>query len=305
MRRCLVATLVTVLLTSGCVAGTYKPPYVPIKCVIGLRTVECKVDRSIVTQFGEFGVELDVFHTDRAYLNQRSDDVYILVIRHLGSSVVVDTVYQIPADRELTLAGDGPFLVEFGHRRAFADVSNGKVTLLELRDPNDPQSSLQLGVSPAPALVPGIQRTNSVPKPTGGMVQPPNSGGRTSPGTDVTANPPAQTTVPPARQLVDLGGFSGSRDLNAYCRSQGFKEAYVSGNWICRGSDTDDLEPHADLNMFAACVWAYPNKPSCRRPNLRWTIRVEVLRLLVIGATVPEVTVGDRPLLAARRTHLT
>ena len=71
---------------------------------------------------------------------------------------------------------------------------------------------------------------------------------------------PATWPVQPAPSGEVLGGFSNAKDLNPYCISQGFTEAYFSGgSWICRGKadGTSDTHPQWPLRMDSACEWAY------------------------------------------------
>jgi hypothetical protein len=63
----------------------------------------------------------------------------------------------------------------------------------------------------------------------------------------------------------ELGGFAGARDLNHYCMSRGYKEAYTSkggsrarDNWICRGGPNSDVDPQSDyIEFVAACAWSH------------------------------------------------
>jgi len=124
---------------------------------------------------------------------------------------------------------------------------------------------------PAPAATPQAHGPVSSPPPSTTAPASVPTGPTAAPSSTGPTAAPSSTGPTAAPSPTVLGGFSDQRDLNHYCISLSYEEAYVStgsalpayNNWKCRGwagmasTVSSDQRQSDYIDFGAACRWAY------------------------------------------------
>lgn len=139
----LVVTACTLAACDGADAGvSYKPPVLPMECLITLKEISCSIQGSVTTPIGTFGLETDILHRPHEQeVTSPGETPGALIVRHRTGGTVRDTLYSTPAGRGLTVTGNGRFRIDQFGSRTLVDVSDGTTTELLIKDSAEPDPS--------------------------------------------------------------------------------------------------------------------------------------------------------------------
>ncbi len=143
------------LAACGGVSVGYQPPFAPIKISISSAgKISVAATGSIATEYGTFSAEGGVTENLKPESN-----IYWLTIRHKQGHRLVDTIYQIHADEELTATVNGKTRLDFTDDSCFVDASSGSISSIVIRPLRQPvaipSASIYETVPPAPINVSG------------------------------------------------------------------------------------------------------------------------------------------------------
>jgi len=152
------AVSLSLLTACGGVSVSYEPPFTPVEISISTQgAVQVGATESVVTEWGTFSATGSIARDLKPQSN-----VYWLTIRHKEGRHLVDTVYQIHADQELTVIVNGKASLNFSNSNCFVDASSGVISSIVVRSiqqqpavPSSTTTSTIESVPPPPTNVSG------------------------------------------------------------------------------------------------------------------------------------------------------
>jgi hypothetical protein len=152
------AVSLSMLTACGGASVSYEPPFAPVDISISTQgAIQVGATKSVVTEWGTFSATGSIAKNLKPESN-----VYWLTIRHKQGRRLVDTVYQIHANQELTVVVNGKASLNFSNSNCFVDASSGVISSIVVRSiqeqpavPGSTATSTIESVPPPPTNVAG------------------------------------------------------------------------------------------------------------------------------------------------------
>ncbi len=113
----------------GTLVLNYTPSFEPITFIIQTNgNILVQGNTSIVTEVGTFPAERNISDT-----LQPENNALLLIIRHLENGAVVDTVYKISKQQQLSIVVDGGTAIQITSNPFSIDASKGNIKSIEVK----------------------------------------------------------------------------------------------------------------------------------------------------------------------------